>query len=142
MRLSQLPNQGHIQIKDGSTWWYVKQEHWDKYRQKMLCQHLGFKETDANDISFYQIDDGRNVATGNLKCKNTQPNGTSCCIHLVLNSKTKSNVDRLSYAKCEYSLRVTRIKSCIQLFQLRLSTSKAEKSNTSAKGCWESLTNE
>ena len=29
----------------------------------------------------------------------------------------------------------------IQLFQLRLSTSKAEKSNTSAKGCWESLTN-
>jgi hypothetical protein len=28
---------------------------------------------------------------------------------------------------------------CIQLFQLRLSTSKAEKSNTSAKGCWESL---
>ena len=30
----------------------------------------------------------------------------------------------------------------IQLFQLRLSTSKAEKSNTSAKGCRESLTNE
>jgi hypothetical protein len=29
--------------------------------------------------------------------------------------------------------------SCIQLFQLRLSTSKAEKSNTSAKGCWEPL---
>jgi hypothetical protein len=27
----------------------------------------------------------------------------------------------------------------IQLFQLRLSTSKAEKSNTSAKGCWEPL---
>jgi hypothetical protein len=27
----------------------------------------------------------------------------------------------------------------IQLFQLRLSTSKAEKSNTSTKGCWESL---
>jgi hypothetical protein len=27
----------------------------------------------------------------------------------------------------------------IQLFQLRLSTRKAEKSNTSAKGCWESL---
>jgi hypothetical protein len=27
----------------------------------------------------------------------------------------------------------------IQLFQLRLSPSKAEKSNTSAKECWESL---
>jgi hypothetical protein len=27
----------------------------------------------------------------------------------------------------------------IHLFQLRLSTSKAEKSNTSAKGCWEPL---
>ena len=33
------------------------------------------------------------------------------------------------------------VESHIQLFQLRLSTSKAEKSNTSAKGCWESLTN-
>jgi hypothetical protein len=29
----------------------------------------------------------------------------------------------------------------IQLFQLRLSPSKAEKSNTSTKGCWESLIN-
>jgi hypothetical protein len=28
-------------------------------------------------------------------------------------------------------------KNYIQLFQLRLSTSKVEKSNTSAKGCWE-----
>jgi hypothetical protein len=28
---------------------------------------------------------------------------------------------------------------CIQLFQLRLSMSKAEKSNTSAKGCRELL---
>ena len=31
--------------------------------------------------------------------------------------------------------------TCIQLFQLRLSPSKAEKSNTSAKGCWELLIN-
>ena len=29
----------------------------------------------------------------------------------------------------------------IQLFKLRLSPSKAEKSNTSAKECWESLIN-
>jgi hypothetical protein len=29
----------------------------------------------------------------------------------------------------------------IQLFQLRLSPSKAEKLNTSTKGCWESLIN-
>jgi hypothetical protein len=34
------------------------------------------------------------------------------------------------------------IENSIQLFQLRLSTSKAEKSNTSAKGCWESLLNQ
>ena len=33
--------------------------------------------------------------------------------------------------------KITRI--IIQLFQSRLSTSKAEKSNTSAKGCWEPL---
>jgi hypothetical protein len=30
----------------------------------------------------------------------------------------------------------------IQLFQLRLSPSEAEKSNRSANGCWESLINE
>ena len=33
----------------------------------------------------------------------------------------------------------TVVNKYIQLFQLRLSTSEAEKSNTSAKGCWESL---
>jgi hypothetical protein len=35
--------------------------------------------------------------------------------------------------RCCFPLKV------VQLFQLRLSASKAEKSNTSAKGCWESL---
>jgi hypothetical protein len=35
--------------------------------------------------------------------------------------------------RCCFPLKV------VQLFQIRLSASKAEKSNTSAKGCWESL---
>jgi hypothetical protein len=34
------------------------------------------------------------------------------------------------------------IEFIIQLFQLRLSPEQSGKSNTSAKGCWESLINE
>ena len=61
----------------------------------------------------------------------------------------RAHVMRIPISVCsqlhEHTLLYTR-KSCsmlismftsIQLFQLRLSTSKAEKSNTSAKGCWE-----
>ena len=43
-------------------------------------------------------------------------------------------------ARISIVLTHTRIESyTATVFQLRLSTSKAEKSNTSAKGCWEPL---
>jgi hypothetical protein len=49
--------------------------------------------------------------------------------------KYKENFDVWSEGPSTCTVRV-----CVQLFQLRLSTSKAEKSNTSAtKGCWEPL---
>jgi hypothetical protein len=44
---------------------------------------------------------------------------------------------KLTFLKKNLTLLLTAID--IQLFQLRLSLSKAEKSNTSAKDCWESL---
>jgi hypothetical protein len=108
MRLTRWPNEGFIEIKD-SIWRTVKEENWDKNHQKMLCQHLGFKETDANAIRFIKIGCEQDIATGNLICYKTQPSGTSCCIRLVP-SKTKSDVD-MPYVKCEYGLRVTDIKS-------------------------------
>jgi hypothetical protein len=53
-------------------------------------------------------------------------------------------LDRVKYESCVHqgALMPLRGWSIYSYFNLkRLSTSKAEKSNTSAKGCWESLTN-
>ncbi|CAB4004016.1 receptor-type tyrosine- phosphatase epsilon-like, partial [Paramuricea clavata] len=99
IRFLPLPYEGYIQIKDGSTWKYVKEENWDKTRQKMLCHHLGFSETNANVIFIGRFRQRHNIATGNLICYNTQPNGTFCYIHPVPSTIT-SNVD-MPYAKCK-----------------------------------------
>ncbi|CAB4024291.1 ---NA---, partial [Paramuricea clavata] len=99
IRLTGLPYQGYIQVNDGSTWKYVNEKHWDKIRQKMLCQHLGFKETDANPIYIYAWSQrSYNIATGNLICYNIQPSKTSCCIRLV--PSTSNPAPGLPYAKC------------------------------------------
>ncbi|XP_028402429.1 uncharacterized protein LOC114525365 [Dendronephthya gigantea] len=45
IRLSKLPNEGFIEIKNASTWRKVKEEIWDITREKSLCQHFGFNET-------------------------------------------------------------------------------------------------
>ncbi|CAB4024817.1 retinoschisin-like isoform X2 [Paramuricea clavata] len=82
IRLSRR-NTGFIEIRNGSTWRRVVEENWDKNRQKMLCQHLGFEETADNKIVTKQLGSGQNIATGDFVCYNTiQPSGTSCCIHL------------------------------------------------------------
>jgi hypothetical protein len=76
-------NTGFIEIHVGLTWRRVVEENWDKNRQKIMCQHLGFEETDDNKIVIKQLGSGLNIATGDLICYNTiQPSGTSCCIHL------------------------------------------------------------
>jgi hypothetical protein len=102
MRLTHRANEGFIEIKDGLIWRTVKEEHWDKNRQKMLCQHLGFNETDTNDISpDYRITTGRNITTGSLICyNNTRPRETSCCIHNLVPSTSTSN-SKMTWAKCE-----------------------------------------
>ncbi|CAB4005117.1 ---NA---, partial [Paramuricea clavata] len=100
MRLTHWANEGFIEIKDGLIWRRVKEEHWDKNRQKMLCQHLGFKEMDTNDISSnFQIGAGRDIATGSLICYSTRPSETSCCINLVRSTSTSNS--KLTWAKCK-----------------------------------------
>ncbi|CAB4042576.1 retinoschisin-like, partial, partial [Paramuricea clavata] len=102
IRLSQSPNEGYIEIKHGSTWksWrQVEEKHWGKIRQKMLCRHLGFKETDANDINFHGLILAIMIVTGDLICYNTHSGETSCCVHLKPYA-TKFFVS-LPYARCK-----------------------------------------
>ena len=90
--------QGLIQIKDGSTWRFVKEENWDKRRQKILCQLLGFSEN--NEIaSRYELKSGYNIATGHLICYKPHSKGVSCCVHLTP-SKNEKTVS-IPYAKCK-----------------------------------------
>jgi hypothetical protein len=100
--------QGYFEIKEGSTWIYVYEENWDANREKMLCQHLGFKETDAKDPETFWFGSGYKIAIGDLICYNTQPSGTSCCVHLVP-SIASSNVP-IPFARCEYDISITIVK--------------------------------
>ena len=102
IRLSQAPNEGFIEIKDGSIWRYVKEETWDKDRQKMLCQHLGFDKTDRNAIATQKFGRKYNIATGDLICYKKQPSQTSCCVNLAL-STTENDVT-MPYVKCKYQV--------------------------------------
>ena len=90
VRLSESPNKGYIEVKNGSTWRIVDEKRWDKNRQKMLCQHLRFNETEKNDIFHKSIGSGKEIASGDLICYSTQPNGTSCCIYLEPSMSSKS----------------------------------------------------
>ena len=98
VRLSQSPNKGFIEVKDGSTWRKVNEERWDENRQKMLCQHLKFNETDENNIITKNIGSGNEIATGDLICYGTQPSGKSCCIHLEPSISTSSTT--VPYVTC------------------------------------------
>jgi hypothetical protein len=100
--------QGYLQIKQGSTWINVNEENWDVKREKMLCQHLGFKETDAKDPKTIWVGSRYKIAIGDLICYNTQPSGTSCCVHLVP-SIPSSNVP-IPFARCEYDISITIVK--------------------------------
>ncbi|XP_028417346.1 uncharacterized protein LOC114541738 [Dendronephthya gigantea] len=101
IRLWNSPNRGYLQIKDGSGWRYVREENWDKKRQKMLCQHMGFVETAKNIIWRRRIRllEGLKIASGDLMCYRRRLRRTSCCAHLVL-STTMSSVP-VPYVKCK-----------------------------------------
>ena len=105
IRLSSRPNRGYVQIKDGLIWRYVQEENWDLTREKMLCQHLGFRETDADVATTGSLSCGTDIATGDLICYKTQPRGTSCCVQLQ--SSTVDKRVKISYARCKrYILKI------------------------------------
>ena len=98
-------NEGYIEIKDGSIWRKVVEETWNKIRQKMLCQHLGFQETVDNSIEKRSLRNSQNIATGDLICyATTQPSGTSCCVHELQPSASTSSF-RIPHVKCKYGLK-------------------------------------
>ncbi|XP_028402428.1 receptor-type tyrosine-protein phosphatase S-like [Dendronephthya gigantea] len=99
IRLSKSPNEGFIEVKNDTTWRKVIEENWDKDRQKMLCEHLGFRETSANPIRNMEIAANEEIASGDLVCYNTGLSGTSCCVYLVP-STTNSSVN-IPYVECK-----------------------------------------
>ena len=96
-------NEGNIEIKNGSIWSIVVEENWDKEREKMLCQHLGFQEIDGNNVVTSQLGSGQQIFTGDLICYNTQSSRTSCCVHLKPSTSTTRT--KIPYVRCKYNLR-------------------------------------
>ena len=83
VRLSPSPHTSYIQVKHGSTWRYVGpgKNNWDKNRQKMFCEYLGFSDRDASiaGLTFIRRND---IAAGDFMCYKTQSDEISCCVHL------------------------------------------------------------
>jgi hypothetical protein len=101
IRLSNA-NTGRIIIYDGRTWRSVVEENWDKNRQKMLCQHLGFEETADNKIVIKQLGGGNDIATGDFICHNSiQSSGTSCCIHLQPSKPPRETTSQFPDVQCK-----------------------------------------
>ena len=97
-------NGGYIEIENGSDWRKVDEENWDRNRQRMLCQHLGFDEIDGNVIETRQLGSGEQIATGDLICYDTQSSGASCCVHFTPSISTTSTT--IPDVRCKYDLRV------------------------------------
>ncbi|XP_028399530.1 uncharacterized protein LOC114522942 [Dendronephthya gigantea] len=97
MRLSKSPNEGFIEINDGSTWRKVIEEIWDISLEKSLCQHLGFKGTVGSIVKTEVIEPGREIASGDL-CYDV-PQNERCCVHL--NPSTTTTTVKAPYVKCK-----------------------------------------
>jgi hypothetical protein len=99
VRLSQSPNEGFIEIKDGPTWRKVDEENWDKDRQKMLCQHLGFGENTNTSIGNSSTTSREQIARGHLICYEAHPyTEISCCIYLE--PLTTTSETTIPYVTC------------------------------------------
>ncbi|XP_028413335.1 uncharacterized protein LOC114536208 isoform X2 [Dendronephthya gigantea] len=97
IRLSKSPNEGFIEIKNGSIWRKVKDEIWDKTREKSLCQRLGFNGAVGNVVKTKGIEKDQEIASGDL-CYDASLNN-ACCVHLYP-STTTSTVDA-PYVTCK-----------------------------------------
>ncbi|XP_028402426.1 uncharacterized protein LOC114525362 [Dendronephthya gigantea] len=95
IRFSKSPNEGFVEIKDGSTWRKVKEEIWDITLEKSLCQHFGFDGTVGNVAKTKEISTGQEIVIGDL-CYDAPLNNS---VHLYP-STTTSAVDA-PYLTCE-----------------------------------------
>ena len=94
-------NAGYIQIKRAYGWMKVYEEKWNNNRLKMLCEHLGFEETEGNSSETRQLTVKENLLAGDLMCYNTKPNRTSCCIHLKVFRTSPRKPAKIPYVKCK-----------------------------------------
>lgn len=96
--------QGYIEIHNGSKWRLVKERNWDTNREKMLCQHLGFRGTDKDHTGNKEFakKNYRLFLTGDLMCYNQESNRKSCCVNLVPVKITPPV--QLPYVRCEYMI--------------------------------------
>ena len=99
VRLSELPNEGFIEIFDGSKWRKVDDKNWDKRKQTPLCQHLGYSDTMSNN-KLREISSGE-IATGYLYCSGQQPSTQACSAYLYPSTLT-NKATKIPYGKCMY----------------------------------------
>ena len=97
VRLSSSPYEGYFQVFDGSIWRYVGENNWDKNRQKMFCEYLGFNDTDAS-IAGGTFNRRNDIATGHFICYKTQTEEISCCVHLKPSNQDGTSIP---YVKCK-----------------------------------------
>jgi hypothetical protein len=90
---------GYIEIKHGSIWMKVVEKNWDKKRENMLCQHLGFQADEGSQGNSFGYSRKVQVATGDLICYTRTSKGTSsCCIHLERSKYTATTL--FPYVRC------------------------------------------
>ena len=101
VKLDTSPHTGYIQVKHRSTWTYVGlgKNNWDKNRQKMFCEYLGFSDKDASTTGLTFI--GRNdTATGDFICYKTHSKEISCCANLKPTNQERAWIP---YARCKHT---------------------------------------
>ena len=97
VRLTTSPYEGYIKVYDDSIWKNVRENNWDKNRQKMFCEYLGFSDADAS-IRGAILNTRNDIATGEFICYERQSEGISCCVHL---KSPEKNRNWIPYARCK-----------------------------------------
>ena len=93
---------------------HVKGKKWDKNRQKLFCEYLGFSDTNDLIIESNRPHEGNDIVTGDFIFYKTQLGKISFCVHLKPRAKD-SKRSKLSYAKCKYLYRYVCVCSQISI---------------------------
>ena len=104
VRLSQLPNEGFIEMFDGTTWIKVDDtENWNERKNTALCYHLGYKYTRKSANSTKKISAGETIGSGDVYCMFTQARNQSCCANLYPSTLTQEST--IPYTTCMYYIK-------------------------------------